>query len=310
MRASLVLLVSVVAPGFGEGIFHDGFEECGAGRWSSGDPNPLAETLSGLAPLQLAEAMGACAPSLTGAEFRLASGAVPGAGDLTIMSNQQSAVLADWGTGGMLPTAGGAMIALSSGTARDSGHPGYVPPQPGSNFGRTGVGPPAFMSAHGNTFPGAPSCANGANAANDSIALRLTFIVPAGANRLAFDWRFTVADYPEWVCTAFIDYFLGIVVTGSSPALPLDRNVVLDSAGRPISVDSVDMDVCTGCSGGDGELTGTGYSPTDSAATFWQTAYVPVVGGETLVLDLMALDVGDNQVDNLVLLDGLRWLWD
>lgn len=303
-------LAAAVPPVFADGIFQDGFEECGAGRWSSGNPSPQPEQITGLLPLVLAEALGACAPSLTSAEFRLADGSVPAAAALTQMGNQQSAILESFGTGGMLPTAGGAMIALSSGTARDAAHPGYSPPQGGTAFGRSTDGPGVFMSAHGNTFPGATGCPDGVNDAHDSVVLRLTLTVPAGADRLAFDWRMVDSNYPEWVCTGFIDYFLGIVIAGTHPSLPVDRNVVLDGVGRPISVDSVDMTICTGCGSGDGPLAGTGYAQNDSAATLWRTAYAPVIGGETIVLDLAAFDVGDGGFDNLVLLDGLRWIWD
>ena len=310
ISTTVLSLATATVPGVADGIFQDGFEECGAGRWSSGNPSPLAEQITGLSPLALAEALGACAPSLISAEFRLADGSVPGASALTQMGNQQSAILDSLGTGGMVPTAGDAMIALSSGTARDAAHPGYQPPQGGTDFGRPGSGPGVFMSAHGNTFPGATGCPSGSNDARDSIALRLTLAVPAGADRLAFDWRMLDSNYPEWVCSAFIDYFLGIVVTGTHPSLPLDRNVVLDSVGRPVSVDSVDMVICTGCGSGNGPLSGTGYAQNDSAATLWRTAFAPVIGGETIVLDLAAFDVGDGLSDNLVLLDGLRWIWD
>jgi hypothetical protein len=303
-------LATAVAPGVAEGIFQDGFEECGAGRWSSGNPSPQPEQITGLLPLVLAEALGACAPSLISAEFRLADGSLPGAPTLTQIGNQQSAILGSFGTGGMLPTAGGAMIALSSGTARDAAHAGYISPQTGADFGRSSAGPAVFMSAHGNSFPAGGSCPNGPNSAHDSVVLRLTLEVPAGADRLAFDWRMIDSNYPEWVCGAFIDYFLGIVVAGTHPSLPVDRNVVLDGIGRPVSVDSPDMVICTGCPAGDGPLAGTGYAQNDSAATLWRTAFVPVIGGETIVLDLAAFDVGDGLFDNLVLLDGLRWIWD
>ena len=306
----VVSLATATVPGVADGIFQDGFEECGAGRWSSGNPSPQPEQITGLLPLVLAEALGACAPSLTGAEFRLADGSLPAAPDLTAMSDQQSAILASFGTGGMAPTAGGAMIALSSGTARDAAHAGFVPPQSGTAFGRSSAGPGVFMSAHGNSFPGATGCGNAPNVTHDSVVLRLTFTVPAGADRLAFDWRMIDSNFPEWVCSISIDYFLGIVIAGTHPSLPVDRNVVLDSAGRPASVDSVDMVICTGCPSGDGPLAGTGYAQNDSAATLWRTAYASVIGGETIVLDLAAFDVGDGFWDNLILLDGLRWIWD
>lgn len=308
----LVILASLAAPApvAAEMIFGDGFEECGLGRWSSGTFAGLPEQLTGLTPGLLAEALGACPPSLTAAEFRLADGSVPGPVALTEMGDFQSAIFQSFGTGGMVANAGGAMIALSSGRARDEGAPGFVSPEPGQGWSRSTGGPVPFMSAHGNVFPGSPGCPDGPNVAHDAVVLRLTFTVPAGAARLAFDWRYLDSNYPEWLCTSFIDFFLAVVIEGSSPLLPLDRNLALDSAGLPVSGNSIDMVYCLGCPGGIGPLAGTGYAADDSAATDWRTAFVPVVPGETLVLDIAAFDVGDAQYDELVLLDGLRWLAD
>jgi hypothetical protein len=294
-----------------EAIFQDGFEECGAGRWSAGDPSPIAEKITGLTATELANALGACAPSLMAASFRLSDGSAPDSTVLGYMSNSQSGIFDAFGTGGMLPTAGGRMIALSSGTAREPLQPSWTDPDAvGSSFHGPSTGPAVYTSAHGDGFPGGLGCPGGPNTTNDSIGLRLTLEVPESATRLVFDWRYLVADWPEWVCTNFVDNFLAIVITGSSEELPADRNVAIDSAGYPINVNTSYMVDCNGCSGGTGALAGTGYPVNDSAATEWHTAAVPVVGGETLVLDLMTFDVGDHAWDNLVLLDGLRWLAD
>ncbi len=188
--------------------------------------------------------------------------------------------------------------------------PGFVAPEPGQTYGHACTAPAVYTSAHGGQVPGAPGCPNGADATNDSVGLRLTFAVPAGAKRLVFDWRFVSSDFPAWNCTAFADSFLAIVTTGSAPGLPLDRSVALDSQGGPVSSGSADMVICDGCADGSGALTGTGYGLTEAAATRWQTAYVPVVEGETLVLDLLAFDISDGNIDNLVLLDGMRWLFE
>jgi hypothetical protein len=301
-------LLAAAAPAAGDMIFGDGFEECALGRWSSGTFAGLPEQLSGLTPALLAEALGACPPSLASAEFRLADGSVPGAPALAEMADFQSAIFQGFGTGGLTATAGGAMVALSSGRARDEDSPGFVSPEDGEVWGRSTTGPEPFMSVHNNAFPGADGCPNGPNEAHDAVVLRLTFTVPPGAARLAFDWRYLSADYPEWLCTSFVDFFLAVVIEGGSPSLPLDRNVALDGTGLPVSGNSPDLIFCSGCPGGTGPLAGTGYGA--SAASDWHPAFVPVVPGETLVLDLAAFDVGDGQTDELVLLDGLRWLAD
>lgn len=292
-------------------LFADGFEECGPARWSGGTEVPHAEQLTGLTPSLLADAFGACAPSLVAAEFVLADGSPAGTGSiLAQMSDEQSAIFRSFGTGGLAATAGGAMIALSSGRARDLDAAGFIAPVPGRNFGRATPGPALYTAAHGGQIPGSLGCPSAADSANDSVGLRLTFTVPPGATRLVFDWRFLVSDFPEWSCTTFSDPFLAIVTTGTSPGLPVDRSVALDRQGGPVSSGSPDFVICIGCTGGNGALIGTGYDPTDSAATDWQTAFVPVVPGETLVLDLIALDIGDGAWDNIVFLDGMRWFYE
>ncbi len=291
-------------------LFTDGFEECGLARWSSGTEVSPAVQITALTPALLAQAFGACGPSLTAAAFVLADGTTPATGPLSDMSNFQSAILQTFGTGGIAATAGGAMIALSSGRARDVSMPAFIAPEPGQAYGHDCTAPALYTSAHGGQVPGSPGCPNGANATRDSVGLRLTFLVPAGAKRLAFDWRFLSSDFPGWNCTAFSDSFLSIVTTGSSPGLPLDRSVALDSQGGPISSGSADMVICNGCADGTGALAGTGYGITEASATRWQTAYVPVVAGETLVLDLIAFDISDGQVDNIVFLDGMRWVFE
>lgn len=312
LRSALLLgcLAALPAPLAAEAIFQDGFEECGAGRWSAGDPSPIAEKLGGLTAAELANAMGACAPSLTAAAFRLSDGSAPDQTALGQMSDSQSAILDAFGTGGMLPTAGGAMAALSSGTAREPGQNGWVAPELGSTFHGPNAGPSEYLSAHGGAFQSFPACPSISLDLYDSINLRLTFNVPPSATRLAFDWRLVVSDFPEWLCSPFTDFFLAIVTTGHSESLPADRNAAIDSLGRAPSVDSPDMVICDGCGGGSDALTGTGYGTTDAAATEWHTAFVPVVGSETLVIDFMVFDVADGTFDSLVLLDGLRWLAD
>ena len=292
-------------------LFADSFEECGLARWSGGSEAPHAEQFTDLTPSLLADAFGACAPSLVAAEFVLADGSPAGAGPiLDQMSDEQSAIFQSSGTGGLAATAGGAMIALSSGRARDLDAPGFIAPVPGRNFGRSTPGPAIYTAAHGGQIPGSLGCPSVTDSAKDSVGLRLTFVVPPGATRLAFDWRFLISDFPEWSCTNFADSFLAIVTTGTSPGLPLDRSVALDRQGGPVSSGSPDFVICNGCTSGNGELAGTGYDPTDSAATHWQTAFVPVIPGETLVLDLIALDIGDGAWDNIVFLDGMHWLYE
>jgi len=311
------LWLAAVAPAGATMIFADGFEECGIDRWSAGPFPTVSERFIGVTPAELAEALGACGPSLVAAEFRLADGSVPSGGQLADMANSQSAVFVQFGTAGpppILPTAGPSLAALSSGTARDADTPGYIAPEPGTDFASSSPPPAVVLAAHGGSLPTYPGCPAPAATAHDPVALRLTLHVPATATRLALDWLFLSANFAEWLCTVADDYFM-IVVQGSSPALPADRNLALDSSGNPMSSMHDDYYYCQAtppftCLGGDGRLLGTGYEMGIGGATDWHTAFVPVVPGETLVVDLMVFEGLDGTIDTAVLLDGLRWLGD
>ena len=101
-----------------------------------------------------------------------------------------------------------------------------------------------------------------------------------------------------------MDFFLALV-QGSSPDLPADGNLAL-VGGNPVSTVFVPFDYCSSCPAGTGGLAGTGY--TGHGITVWHTAEIPVVGGETITLDLMTFDVGDWVVNSTVLLDAMRWV--
>jgi hypothetical protein len=273
------------------------------------------ERFTDLTPGELAQAMEACAPSLLAAEFRLPDGALPDATQLAAMSDFQSAVLLQLGAGGLVPRSGPTFVALSSGQVSDfdSPFPFQIPLQPGTNLGTSGLAPAVLLAAHDGHLPAYPSCFPASNV-NDPVTLRLTLQVPAVATRLAIDWLFFSANYSEWTCTSFDDYFL-IMVDGSSPALPEDRNLALDSAGHAMSTMHNDYHFCLpagiwACPGGTGALAGTGCEGGIGGATAWHVAMIPVVGGETLTLDLAVFDVGDHVNDTAVLIDGLRWLAD
>jgi hypothetical protein len=291
-------------------IFQDGFEECGLGHWShSTDPLP-PERFSGVTAGELADALGACSPSLLDASYRLADGSLPSVITLSEMQELQASILNQFGTGGITALAGGSVAVLSSGRARDMDSPDWIDPNGGTRFARPGLAPPGFLAAHGGVLPQNPVCGTQDAGANDAIALRLVLQVPPAAQHLVFSFLFASANWPEFNCSVYDDYFLAIA-TGSSPLLPPDRNVALDvggpggGSGGPVSTGYVVPDYCNGCPGGAGALAGTGFGA--DAMTGWRQASVPVVPGETLTLDLMVFDAGDDSWDTLVLIDDLRW---
>jgi hypothetical protein len=221
--------------------------------------------------------------------------------------NVQVGVLADFGTS-VPPRTNATMASIASGTARDELDPGYVFPDGiGHEDATNAVGAPAdYLAAHGGALQTAPGCPAGESIVNDSVQLRLRIRVPTNALGLAFDFKFYSAEYPEWVCTAYNDFFLAMLYT-TAGGIPADRNISFDASGNPVSVNNAFFTVCSGCTDGTTELVGTGYPIDDAGATTWLTTTAPVTPGEIMELELHIWDTSDHAWDSLVVLDSFRW---
>ncbi len=220
----------------------------------------------------------------------------------------QAGVLANFGTN-VAPRKGTTMAALSSGTARDPGDPGYVHPQNGTLAGQSGtynantkVGvPAAWLASHNNVVPSPANCpaCSGAECANafDSIKLRARIRVPTNAKSFSYSFKFHTAEYPEFVCQQYNDFFLTLLNSDWTPntavlpctvatqaaacesgkcdvnntckvasPLPLDKNIAFDGQGNAVSVNNGFFEVCFpsvnapagACPSGTLELVGTG----------------------------------------------------
>lgn len=249
------------------------------------------------------------------AELRLANGSQPSGGQLNDMTGWQGAVLADYGTGGVVPQHGPTMGGISSGRMRDQNDPGYVNPNSGTSFGNNGNPPAAYLAAHSGQLPASASC-NGTcpagSGANDSINLRLSIRVPTNALSFSYKFRFFSAEYWTWACTAYNDFYLALL-TSAAANLPADKNISFDSQNNPVSVNNGFFDVCTPkgcytCPDGTGALQGTGMQIGNTGgATKWLQTTAPIVPGEDMVLELMIFDVSDGILDSLSLLDDFLW---
>ena len=277
-------------------------------------------------PQQIAEAMDLCLATtqnpplplrrwgLISASFLLADGATPNATSLGQMQNSQAAVLNSYGTGGIGSVRGTTMAGLSNGWMRDQNDPGYAGTS--STFGRSGNPPAAFLAAHGGSLPTGNLCGTscpGGTGANDSVNTRLTLRAPTNVVALSYRFRHFTGDYPTYLCSAYNDLHLALL-NSSHPALPADRNIAANADGSRCSSGNTAYSLCTAgqatnypcvtCDAGATALAGTGIA----AGTDWSLARGPVVPGETLTLDLMVFDVGDNIIDMNVLLDDFQWL--
>jgi hypothetical protein len=255
----------------------------------------------------------------------------------------QVGVLADYGAN-VKPKKGSTMVALSTGTARDEKDPGYVHPQsgpdpekqPGNYNANTVVNvPAAYLSAHNGKVPSPASCptCDGPDCvkAFDSVNFKMRIRVPTNALGFSYRLKFYSAEYPEYVCGKYNDFFVALLKTSWKPdpmdpkqkPLPADKNIAFDSDQNAVSVNNAFFEVCFpapyfpagACPSGTLELTGTGMGGwnneiKDGGGSEWLVNESPVVPGETIDLEFITWDAGDHNVDSLVLLDHFRWSLD
>ena len=286
-----------------------------------------ASLFGGVSPEDMAEAMDICQTTsiaeplptrkwgLISAEFLTSEGNVPVAGHLATMMDASTAIMTDYGAGGVGPTTNNTMAGMSSGWMRDANDPNYVPPNGGADFGWTHQPPAGYLAANGGSLPASASC-NGAcpagTGANDSVRLRLTIRVPTNALSFSYDFRFFSSEYWTWACTDYNDFYLALL-DSMAGGIPADGNISFDSNNNPVSVNNGFFEHCVAngcytCPGGAGVLAGTGMELDNTGGgTVWLTTTSPVVPGEVMTLDLMIFDVSDNVLDSLVLLDGFEW---
>ncbi|MBK8998931.1 MAG: choice-of-anchor L domain-containing protein [Myxococcales bacterium] len=248
----------------------------------------------------------------------LPNGTAPTATALSEMQNWQTAVLQNYGTGGIVPTKGPTMAGISSGRMRDQNDAGYVNPNSGATFSTTTTPPPAYLAAHGNALPASAGCSGtcpAGSGANDPVNVRLTIRVPTNALSFSYKFRFFSSEYWTYQCTVFNDFYLALLTTGAA-GIPADKNISFDSLNNPVSVNNGFFDLCApkGCNTcpfGMGELAGTGMQLSNTGGgTKWLTTTAPVVPGEVITIEFMVFDVSDHILDSLTILDNWQWSLD
>lgn len=212
------------------------------------------------------------------------------------------------------PRDGAAMLALSSGSARDPEQPGYRDIL-GFKKGYQSAAPVGYPKES----PACPGVVSGTPF--DGAALELTFRVPTNVTRLEVDENFFTLEFPGYVCSKYNDFF---VVDFDPPVVDYpDGNVAFDGAGNPISVNNALLQVCEPqiaggkpyeCPLGSASLARTGFDSVSDefslaphAATGWLRSRAPVVPGSTLRVRFAIWDSADGNLDSTVLIDRLRW---
>jgi hypothetical protein len=190
-----------------------------------------------------------------------------------------------------------------------------VNPNGGTSFSSVSQPPASYLAAHNNKLPASAGCSGqclAGSGALDSVNTRLTIRVPTNALSFSYNFRFFSAEYFQFTCQAFNDFYLALLQTGA-PGIPTDKNISFDSLGNPVSVNNGFFDVCVPkgcytCPAGNTALQGTGMQIGNTGgATLWLTTDAPIVPGETMVIDFMIFDVTDDTYDSLVLLDNFKW---
>jgi len=202
--------------------------------------------------------------------------------------------------GGTAVKAGGSLVVLSTGHAASmaQSNPGYAAFQGGSVIGSTSGVPADWLAAHGNTLPNAPGCPapSGGPTGYDPIMLELQIRTPTNAKSFKLSTSFFSSEYPEWVCSAFNDFFVVLLDSTwtGSPANPADKNLAIYTSPTnqtyPVGVNlaygntglfTICKNGSTGCATDSGaipgsistctstaELAGTGFDPLNPSPQF------------------------------------------
>lgn len=242
------------------------------------------------------------------------------------------------------PQKNNSLIVLSSGHAADANDlsPAYAPFESGQDLKTTSPPPADWLAANAGKIPNPPGCpAPKVPAANDAVMLTLRMRVPTNASSFSARMYFMSAEYPEYVCSQYNDFFVALV-DSKAAGNPADKNVAVYDDGNtqwPIGVNIVKVaeglfSQCeggpVGCAGVDGtyngckatnELVGTGFDALDKFAcnaqqklagggSGWLTLRGNVDPGEVMEIRLAVWDTGGHIYDSLVLLDAWEWSLD
>jgi hypothetical protein len=204
---------------------------------------------------------------------------------------------------------GGAVLAISSGTARAPTDPGY------KNVGGWSKG---YSSGTPAGYPKqSPACAGTGlsfGGANDGAALKVKIRVPSNAKSFKYQQNFFTYEFPTFICSNFNDFF--VTIMDPKPANLPDGNIAFDQDGNPISVNNSLLQVCKSqkaggkqfaCPLGESTLAGTGFE--GHAATGWLTTTAPVdtLRGKEITLMWTIWDQGDGMLDSTALVDDFEW---
>jgi hypothetical protein len=203
--------------------------------------------------------------------------------------------------------------------------------------------PADWFAANGNELPNAPGCPPpSGDVANDPVMLTLRVRVPTNAKSFKLSTNFLSAEFPEWACTNYNDFFVVLLDSSYSgmPENPPDKNLAffqpMTSTDKyPVGVNLAfgntglftqcvngpigcsgshhgDIQTCTGVS----QLAGTGFDDpstqcaggsTNGGGTGWLVTAGNVRPGEIMTLRIAIWDTSDRGYDSAAIVDGFQW---
>lgn len=209
------------------------------------------------------------------------------------------------------PQEGKALLALSSGTARQPSDPGYESVS-GYDKGYETNAPPGYPKES----PACPGVSTGEP--HDTAGLLVKIKTPTNAKSLKFNLDFYTFEWPGFICSEYNDFFVAMMTP--VPKGQPDGNISFDTKGNLISVNAGFLEVC-GCAGGppcqtsgppssctlgNTQLKDTGFD--SSAATGWLATTSPIQQpGAPISLLFAVWDSGDGILDSTVLLDNFTF---
>ncbi|CAN5222859.1 hypothetical protein BH09MYX1_BH09MYX1_60240 [soil metagenome] len=291
----------------GDGTIDNVATACDTGLQATGDANAFAK------------AIGLCKGVVSAAFTQGYQSATP-------PSPNQHGILPKFGNV-IKPQEGATLGVLSSGFAREYNGLSGTTAFRGFTGTMTGKGaaPPGYPKA-------SPSCPNATidNTVQDVSTLKLSVKVPANAKGISFNFNFYSGEWPEFVCTQFNDSFIAYLKSNAFNNGKAD-NISFDANKNPVSVNNGFFDRCSpktlscsnfpsgykACGSGDAELQGTGFyalaahcgggQDSGGGATGWLQTKAPVQPGETITIEFMIWDTGDQAWNSSVLIDGWQW---
>jgi hypothetical protein len=242
--------------------------------------------------------------------------------------------------------AGASMAVISTAAAAATGqtNPAFSSWN-STDHGTSSNYPADWFAANGNTLPNAAGCPDPIGAtANDPVMLELRIRTPSNAQSFSLRTNFMSAEFPEYTCTFFNDFFVVLLDStwASDPPNPADKNLAFYTNPQnqiyPVGVNlaygntglfQVCRNGATGCYGtntgtintctSDAELGGTGMEVVDGTCdtnsqvgggTGWLTTSGNVVGGEIITLRIALWDTSDGLLDSVAMIGNFQWSLD